>query len=666
MKELYGYTNETIEFYKKIEIDTEIDNIYPNNELFLKLRSEDIIVSDMYFDENVLRKMLIKCINHNNTFNVISKTIFQLNPHKIKIYVSAGGKSQGWIWNSVIERSIIAYHIGDNYHSDYTMTNKMGIHAKHYIGTPYSENEQYLINNENLELAQLCRYVRLVNPYSTENKPYHDIYKYFANVNIPILCLYSKYLSELDGKLVFILRDCYYLKTIYDLLYEKRNSTYVFCSRLVCYNYTDEYTKYFQEITNEKCYLIDLHQTGKSINTFLTQSNCVNLNNITLLAISFTNLGYTYNNLQYLIDDKMGQNIECINSNYLHSTVKLENGIFYKLNNEYVKPNIESITKGFLVLVSMMHRKQVNINNHNIANSIEFLYNSIPVNLRGHLDQVDHSNTNYKTSYDISNKTKMIPYNDVRISLVSFHTVGSPYDHGIDLTKNAKLFENIYLPYFDSITMYNTINCSLLCENFTDMYTKSYPNLNNGEHSRGCMHGFWRWKPYIIQKKLEEIAYGEILVYQDCNATRYKHYIEYIEQYRTNVNTLFSKINADVLIPIENPNLFCKSHVKSEVFNIVGENTDYYRNFPLLNANRIFIRKTPTSVQFINEWLNYCMMDELLFPETYNEPFLKWHTHDQAIVSVLYRKYIKQGIFPENAPGFYIVNKVFSSENIRF
>jgi hypothetical protein len=60
------------------------------------------------------------------------------------------------------------------------------------------------------------------------------------------------------------------------------------------------------------------------------------------------------------------------------------------------------------------------------------------------------------------------------------------------------------------------------------------------------------------------------------------------------------------------------------------------------------------------------MMDELLFPETYNEPFLKWHTHDQAIVSVLYRKYIKQGIFPENAPGFYIVNKVFSSENIRF
>ena len=660
LKELYGYTNETIEQYKKVEIDTEIDNIYPNNELFLKLKTDDIIVSDMYFNENTIRKILIKCVNFNNTFDSISKNIQQVNPYKIKIYVSAGGKSQGWIWNDVNEKSNILYHIGDNYNSDFVMTNRVGVNAKHYIGTPYSDNEKYLINNGNIDLAQLCRCVRLVNPYLPENNPFYGIYNYFANINIPILCLYSKYLSELDGNIVFILRDCYYLKMIYDLLYQKQNSAYLFSSRLVCYNSTDEYIEYFKNVVNEESYIVDLHQTGKSMNTILTKINC----NVKLLSITCTDLGYKYENLSYLINDVLGQNIECINSNHLHSLIKLENNIFYKFNNEFSKKNIDSIANCFFILLSFLTQKPIIIRDCNIIESINYLYNSNNVYLRKYIDQIDHSTVNYEKPCVDFDKKVLIPYNNVRTSLITFHTYGFPYDNGYDLVRNAKTFENLYLPFFDNVTIYNTTNCSLLCNNFMDIYLKAYPSLNKGEHARGCNHSFWRWKPFIIQKKLEEINYGEILIYQDCNITRYANYMEYIHEYRNNVNMLFDKINVDVLIPIENPNLLCKSHVKSEVFDVVGENTDYYRNFPLLNANRIFIRKTDTSIQFINEWLGYCIQDNLLFPETNYEPDLKWHTHDQAIASVLYRKYIKQGIFPENSPGFYIANKIFSFENI--
>ena len=50
------------------------------------------------------------------------------------------------------------------------------------------------------------------------------------------------------------------------------------------------------------------------------------------------------------------------------------------------------------------------------------------------------------------------------------------------------------------------------------------------------------------------------------------------------------------------------------------------------------------SIIFINEWFNHCLNEKLLLPESHTEPDLRWHTHDQAIINVLYRKYIKNNI----------------------
>jgi hypothetical protein len=194
----------------------------------------------------------------------------------------------------------------------------------------------------------------------------------------------------------------------------------------------------------------------------------------------------------------------------------------------------------------------------------------------------------------------------------------------------------------------------------------AFPKYSKGEHNRGNTHGFWKWKPYIIQKHLEKIKDGEILIYHDCNVSRYSYYMLNISQLRENVHFLMGKTGFDVIIPIEHPDILCKHHVKQKVFQTIGQNNDDYRNFPLLNANRIFIRKTETSCSFIKDWLRYCETGDLILPETDSEPDLRWHTHDQAIVSVLYKKYINDRLFEKNAPGFYIKDKIFSRENIIF
>jgi hypothetical protein len=189
MKKIYNYDDDTIDYYKKIEIETEIDNIYPNNELFLKLREQDIIVSDMYLKEEHLRLILKKCVEYNRNI-LYGNNVNDINIDNIKIYVSSGGKSGGWIWKKIKEK--INYHIGDNYHSDFEMAKKCGLTAIHFKGTPYNEMETYLINNDNLDLANLCRFVRLLNPYKNDISE-SIIYKSQVNINIPILLLTCKY-----------------------------------------------------------------------------------------------------------------------------------------------------------------------------------------------------------------------------------------------------------------------------------------------------------------------------------------------------------------------------------------------------------------------------------------------------------------------------------------
>jgi hypothetical protein len=195
------------------------------------------------------------------------------------------------------------------------MAKKCGLNAIHYKGTPYSDMEKYLIENNNVNLANLCRYVRLLNPY-IENTPEYIIYNSESNINIPILLLTCKYLNGLDKKLLFNLRDCYYMKIFYDILYPHNNNSYFLnSSRNALKNPNEEYIEYMNNILSDNSLIIDVQGTGNSMNAFLESYLYDKTKNIDIFYIT------TYNpnkKLKYFIYEKMFVLIEVLNINYLN------------------------------------------------------------------------------------------------------------------------------------------------------------------------------------------------------------------------------------------------------------------------------------------------------------------------------------------------------------
>ena len=252
------------------------------------------------------------------------------------------------------------------------------------------------------------------------------------------------------------------------------------------------------------------------------------------------------------------------------------------------------------------------------------------------------------------------------VHLITFNTQGEPYDNGMDLTNASNIFTSIFKDKVDFFTSFNSEKMINIYPNFKEEYLKVYSEYNYGHHKRGCNMGFWSWKPFVIYNYLKQMKDGDLLVYHDCNIGKYPIYQLESNDFKENVKLLFQFKNAsDVIISIEDPCdeklKHCKNYVKNEVFQKLGKENDYYKNFPLLHANRIFIRKSKLSENFIFNWLTLCKTD-LILPEI-NEN-IEWHTHDQAIVTVLYRKYIELGFFHENSPNLYLKNGLFTKNNI--
>lgn len=646
MRKLYNYDYLTLDHYKTVEFDTELSNIYPNNDLFLKLKQNDIIVSDMYLSENQLRQILLNCCNENKkTFNIDNKDIIQ----NIKIYVSSGGKHGGWIWNNITEKNKILYHIGDNYHSDVVMAQQSGLKSKHYTACSYSSYENILIKSSNIEIANLSRYIRLLNPHTESNKILYDL---IANINIPVLLLISSFLNSTNKKIAFFLRDCYYLKMFYDILYVDRcNSTYLVSSRNCLVNGGNEYLNYFNNNVNADTILIDGNASGTSLNKFILTNDLKFKPNLFVISNACQN---AYCPMDAFTKLKQWEIVECLNATPIGSFVGINNNMFKNLPNEYNEQYIDLIFQthmiGICKLISMSDPIKVNFN----TTIIDALY--MHVNCKSFLEKLPH---------DCKHENDNVQKINRRHNLITFHSMGQPYDEAMDFTLCGKTFENLYFPYFDTCTRYNTNVCKTINQDFVKLYMNTYPEYNLHEHAGGCYHGFCRWKPFVIKHHLAQINTGEILIYQDSNFIRYPYYTEHLNEYKPLVECMFDNIHSDVIIPIENPDgLKCKHHVKQHAFETIGENNDYYREFPLLNANRIFIRKSEISMQFVNEWHDLCMNDALILPESTPESELRWHTHDQAIACVLYRKYMKNNIFSKT--GVHVVDKIFKKSNIRW
>lgn len=145
--------------------------------------------------------------------------------------------------------------------------------------------------------------------------------------------------------------------------------------------------------------------------------------------------------------------------------------------------------------------------------------------------------------------------------------------------------------------------------------------------------GLWLWKPYIVSKVLSSLDNGDYLFYADSGCFFIRDIINVIK-------------NMDEDIWCCEIPLLEKEFTKKECFTIMKCMGEKYENTPQRIATFFCIRKTPNSIRFIDEWLYFCQIPELISPCSSTPPLIS-HREDQSIFSLLTKKYnIKAHIQP--------------------
>lgn len=164
------------------------------------LKPEDILVSDMYLSQ----KMIIELLKINDINNYS------------KIYLTPNGKREGFIWNKIADDDyIINRHTGDSPECDVLSPKKHKIPTQ-FFNKDYSESEKYLFNNGHKQFANLCRIVRLSNPYLSDKSDGYTTWHELSRI-IPILSAIFNCRNE-----------SYYKHNLLDLYNEYNNNFIVY------------------------------------------------------------------------------------------------------------------------------------------------------------------------------------------------------------------------------------------------------------------------------------------------------------------------------------------------------------------------------------------------------------------------------------------------------
>ncbi len=241
---------------KKLECDVELEQSIPITENIRQVKAGDVLISDMYLPEEIIRRMLSKA--------------GLLAP--VEIIITSGGKSSGRIWKQLAQQKNFVFHKGDNPESDVKNPRLVGLESALTVLSYPTPVEQYLLQKDFNFAAQL-REIRLRNPFSEEIK---RLYWQLFTLNIGILILLVQQIDALQKKygfeyLGFCGRDTHYMR----LLYEKYKrdhgevptpNDYLYYSRKLVRNSGAEVAKYFSaKIHGRKALMIDLRGTGKHL-----------------------------------------------------------------------------------------------------------------------------------------------------------------------------------------------------------------------------------------------------------------------------------------------------------------------------------------------------------------------------------------------------------------
>lgn len=340
-----------IQKLKEYEFTVEKQNTIPIKSNTNKLKYGDIIVSDMYFPERMLKELL----EYHN-----------INLNGITIYCSGNGKYTGDMWKKLNTLHKIKLHIGDNQHSDIMMANKYGISSRLTSIHKFTELENLLIN-DNRELCKILRQFRLENPYDEDSIEF-QLYNQQSMYNIPLLLFMCNQLDQIlktenRNKVLFFTRDGCLIIKLFKFLYPQYTSVYFHSSRVIHKNYNEDYIIYLKENYDPKtCILFDMNGCFAS-GRDLYMDVYGELPRIFLFHLSDTQ--FDFESLTYATSETSCI-IENLNYDTIGSLISIKNGIDYRapieFNLDYVKVNHKTV-ENFMEFIDKNNCTKTVLNN---------------------------------------------------------------------------------------------------------------------------------------------------------------------------------------------------------------------------------------------------------------------------------------------------------------
>ena len=653
MASMYGSEASAI---KDLELSVEKAHLFPIWENLHKVNPQrDLLISDMYYDACTLKYLL------NGYLNMSSE----------RILVSTQGKSTGSMWSYVGKHYNVRCHLGDNTHSDVRMANKFKISSRLTTLTKFTAHEEYVNRALGLrQLALLIRFLRLQNQFERESAE-HAIWTTYHDVYVPYVYMYNCWIrSQVDGydKIYFCERDMNDAYEMFKCMFDDQAGVAdsLHCSRFA-FTYPSARTRnYFEnKFLERRCLLVDMHGTGTSFNTLtnilrkIRGTKSVFLFSFdgrkhrfsdALVNMNFTNSDF----MEKILFNNDGSMINFDNfDRLLVSKLKVSERGMYDMISRRVLDLCASFFEDCRCEAYSSHSVEVNLNKFT-----EFLR---PRLLKGCFWKREFQT--YHLNENLRELAKAKSYKSSH--MVLFHTRGPPHDGGINLTESCARLRRTFAECIDH---FHTYDMSALSKSdiFADIMSRELGELAHAEHNRGVKHGFWFWKPFVIKESLRDMLPNELLFYQDCNTHRFPLLLNTNNAESTLglIELLFQIAGADIVVPIEDNKLKLKQHCKKDVFTKLGVDNEDFWESPLLNANRILLKKTDLTTSIVDDWYDLCCDPELLLPETKAEADLRWHTHDQALLNVVIRRYMLEGKLPEHYPGFYFQDKVFNLQNV--
>jgi len=251
--------------------------------------------------------------------------------------------------------------------------------------------------------------------------------------------------------------------------------------------------------------------------------------------------------------------------------------------------------------------------------------------------------------------------NNSGLYLLSFCSKGSPWDLGRDLSANSEMIRLILSPYFNEIYIYSPEDIKTMGgTDFCNQRPGEFP-LNPGINDLGCGD----FKPFLIDHTLKMIPEGSILIYHDCNFSKYPQYwqTDWKNLYET-CSSLLEINKSDIFMPFETPirptkgiqpkvRMHGKRHTTLSIIKDPIE-AEIVSECYEIASGRMVIRNSNFSRDFFSEYLRLCSIPELIekYPNPNPYPQFTHHCPEQHILNCLIYKYILDGKLDPLFPRF--------------